>query len=206
MLLRSIVAVEMAAVNLFRVRIKVGDVGARIRAIRLRKGMTIPVLSQLSGLSPGFLSQIETGKASLSLESLAKIADSLGLCTGDLLTPEPPAPRVVRADHRPRVRWGDAPETEYLAPPVEASQLQAALVLLQPGGVAGGCDHAHPGEELVWVVAGRVRLVQGEHSVELADGDSALLDSRVPHSYEASPDRAAQILIVTAPPSEVPVG
>src|SRR5579884_1644597 len=178
-------------------RSKVQDVGTRIRSLRLRKGMTIPVLSQISGLSPGFLSQVETGKASLSLDSLAKVADALGLCTGDLLV-EPPSPRIVRADHRPRVRWGDAPETEYLAPPIEASQLQAALLSLPPGAMAGGCDHVHQGQELVWVLSGAVRVILGEREDELNAGDSILLDGRVAHTYEALGSAEARLLVITS--------
>ncbi len=180
------------------------NIGARIRALRLRKGMTIPVLAQLAGLSPGFVSQVETGKASLSLDSLGRIAEALGLCTGDLLE-APPAPRIVRARCRPRVRWGSSPEVEYLAPPVEANQLQGALLRLQPGGLAGGCDHAHPGQELLWVLSGTVRLLQGGHEIELTDGDSALLEGRVPHTYEAVGAEEAQFLVVTVPPAELPI-
>ncbi|MBI4493868.1 MAG: helix-turn-helix transcriptional regulator [Chloroflexi bacterium] len=181
------------------------DLGVRIRALRLRKGMTIPGLSQLSGLSPGFLSQIETGKASLSLDSLARIADALGLCPGDLFAAPPPAPRVVRAHRRPRLRWGDGPEAEYLAPLLEARAAQAALLRLAPGGRAGGCDHAHAGEELVWVLAGHVRVLQGEHTEELVEGDSALLDGRLPHTYEAMGADEARLLVISAPPAEVPL-
>ena len=181
------------------------EVGARIRSVRSRKGMTIPALSQLSGLSPGFLSQVETGKASLSLDSLSRVAEALGLCTGDLLAAPPPAPRIVRAAQRPRVRWGEAPETEYLAPPIEAGQIQGALLDLPTGGMAGGCDHAHPGQELVWVLSGAVRMIQGEHEVELTDGDSTLIDARVPHTYEALGPAGARLLLVTSPPAEVPI-
>jgi len=204
MLIESILAPHFDAVNLLLMGVTVQAVGTRIRAARLRKGLTIPVLSQLSGLSPGFLSQIETGKASLSLDSLTRIADSLGLCTGDLLAAPPPAPRVVRAEQRPRVRWGTAPETEYLAPPVEASLLQGALLRLPPGGMAGG-DHLHAGQELLWVLDGTVRVVQGEHEVELGAGDSVLVEGRVPHTYEAVGPGEARILVVTSPPAELPV-
>ena len=201
MSLEAILAACFAPVNILSMRENVGDVGGRIRSLRLQKGITIPVLSQLSGLSPGFLSQIETGKASLSLDSLAKVAEALGLCTGDLLV-EPPIPRVVRAGHRPRVRWGDAPEIEYLAPPIESSQLQAGLMCLPPGGMVGGCDHVHRGQEILWVLSGTVRVIQGEYDEVLGAGDSALVDARAAHTYEAVGSEEACFLVITSPPAD----
>lgn len=181
------------------------SMGARIRAVRMRKRMTIPALSQLSGLSSGFLSQIETGKASPSLESLARIAEALGLCSADLFEAPPPVPRVIPKDGRPRLRRGNGPEIEYLAPVLAARNIQAAIVRLTEGGMAGGCDHAHVGEELMWVLAGSVRVIQGEYAEDMNEGDSVLVDGRVPHTYEVTGPADARLLIISSPPAEIPL-
>jgi transcriptional regulator with XRE-family HTH domain len=60
-----------------------------IRALREEKGLTLGELERLSGVSKGYLSQLEGGKASNpSLDSLRKIAAALGVQISDLLGEE----------------------------------------------------------------------------------------------------------------------
>lgn len=180
------------------------SLGGRLRELRTRKGITIPTLASLSGLSAGFVSQVETGKASVSLDSLARIADALGLCLADLFDMPGAEPRVVRADRRPMLREGSEPPLALLTPPFHAG-LQVLLVDLEPGDLAGGCDHQHQGEEVAWVLAGQVRVTQGKHEVLLQAGDSALLGARLPHTYEVVGTEPARLLVAAAPAAPLPV-
>jgi len=54
-----------------------GMVGARVRAARARKGMSRRVLSEMSGVSPRYLAQLESGKGNISIALLLKIAVAL---------------------------------------------------------------------------------------------------------------------------------
>ncbi|MGO1880527.1 MAG: helix-turn-helix domain-containing protein, partial [Microbacterium gubbeenense] len=60
--------------------------GAAIRARRLDLGMTIVQLAELADLSHPFISQVERGKASPSLDSLARIARALGTSQVELMS------------------------------------------------------------------------------------------------------------------------
>ena len=53
------------------------SIGARVKALRTSKKLTLKQLSELSGLSIGFLSQLERGLSSIAIDSLAKLADIL---------------------------------------------------------------------------------------------------------------------------------
>lgn len=53
-------------------------VGARIRALRTRHGISLRSLAHQLGISPGALSQIETGKAGLSATRLYQVVKILG--------------------------------------------------------------------------------------------------------------------------------
>ena len=55
------------------------DIGQQIRKERLRNRFTLEQLSQRTGLSKSFLSQIERGLAQPSVASLKKIALELGI-------------------------------------------------------------------------------------------------------------------------------
>lgn len=53
------------------------SIGIKLKQIRTDKHMTLKELSELTGLSIGFLSQIENGKASVAIDTLSKIAEFL---------------------------------------------------------------------------------------------------------------------------------
>jgi mannose-6-phosphate isomerase-like protein (cupin superfamily) len=56
--------------------------------------------------------------------------------------------------------------------------------------------HAHHGDEHHVVLAGRWRMTQGEHSVELGPGDYLAWDPAIPHDVENVGDDEGTILIV----------
>jgi len=53
------------------------QVGDRVRAARARKGISRRVLSEVSGVSPRYLAQLESGKGNISIALLLKIAVAL---------------------------------------------------------------------------------------------------------------------------------
>lgn len=65
------------------------NIGARIKALRQEKGITLPALATKTGLSKGLISKIENNKdANPSLETLNKFADALDLTLAELLERE----------------------------------------------------------------------------------------------------------------------
>jgi transcriptional regulator with XRE-family HTH domain/quercetin dioxygenase-like cupin family protein len=62
------------------------DVGARIRAQREDRGLTVRGLAREIGTSASLVSQIETGKARPSVRTLYAITTALGVSVEDLLT------------------------------------------------------------------------------------------------------------------------
>ena len=52
-------------------------IGKRIQNIRKRRGLSQFSLSELVDLSPGYISYIETGVKSMSLDTLVSIANAL---------------------------------------------------------------------------------------------------------------------------------
>ena len=52
-------------------------VGQRIRQLRKSKGVTQDYVSELAGITSGYLGQIERGEKTPSLSTLAKIANAL---------------------------------------------------------------------------------------------------------------------------------
>jgi len=178
--------------------------GQKIKAFRQESNITIPQLADITGLSRGFISQVENDKASLSLESLKKVASAFKLPVKSFLEDEFFAPEVIRKNERPRIKFGDEPEIELLSTPF-GRQLQLAMVELPPGYQAGNCAHSHEGEEWIIVLFGKVKITQGDFSAILEEGDSIHWDGSCPHLCQNASDAPAKIIVALTPPAMLPV-
>jgi transcriptional regulator with XRE-family HTH domain len=171
-------------------------VGRQVRRWRTERGLTLARVAERSGLTVGYLSQIENDKASPSLAVLGQIADALDVSPAWFLMDDVPPPRVVRAAERP-VTTADGGRIEYVDGRT-SRDVSILEVTGRPGGRVGA--HAHPGDEHHVVLRGRMRLVQGEHSVEVGPGDYVRWDGSIPHDAEVLGDEDATMLIVRIRP------
>ncbi len=175
-------------------------VGAQVRKLRTDRGLTLAQVGERTGLNVGYLSQVETDKASPSLETLAAIADSFDVPIAWLLMDAAPPPRVVRRDERrlePLPMGGQLEEVDggYARGPrmVEGRML--------PGANTGLMTDA--GEEHHLVLEGRVRVRQGDFVADLGPGDYLVWDGTFPHSAENIGDCPSRILICTPGPNSI---
>lgn len=60
------------------------EIGKRLQEIRQKSGLTQEKLSELSGISSNFISQIERGRNKCSVETIYKLAEALNLPMNEL--------------------------------------------------------------------------------------------------------------------------
>ncbi len=156
------------------------DLGARLRSARRRKGLTLKEVAQVVGCSSSMLSKIETDHATPSLRTLHRITSALDTSIAHLFSEaRPQGLSLCRRGERPSVRVrprGGAPAifVERLSPTFPDQLLDANIHVLEPGAESGG-DISHAGEEVGYVLEGRVELqVDGEAHV-LEAGEFVLL-------------------------------
>ena len=177
-------------------------IGAQVRRLRTDRGLTLARVGELTGLNVGYLSQVETDKASPSLETLAALADAFGVPLSWLLVEAVPPPRVVRRGERRA--WTGPGEVRGEEVDGGLSRTLRIVEVRSPPGARIPL-HADPGEEHHLLLEGRLRLSQGEHAVELEPGDYLVWDGGFPHYVENVGDGPARILIVTTGPSGVSI-
>src|ERR1700734_3587796 len=132
-------------------------VGAQLRAARLAARKSMAEVAEEAGLTKGFLSKLERDLANVSVASLIRLCDALGVSVGSLF--QPSKGEVVRADERPTINFGGTGIKEYLLTPVHERRVQAILSDLEPGGGSGDEPYALPADvELVFILAGRPGL------------------------------------------------
>lgn len=178
--------------------------GQKIKTFRQESNITIPQLADMTGLSRGFISQVENDKASVSLESLQKITSALKISVKNLLEDESFPPDVIRKNQRPRIKYGDEPEVALLSTPF-GRQLQLMMVELPPGYQAGSCAHSHEGEEWIFVLSGNVKVSQGDFLAILQEGDSIHWDGSHPHLCQNASNSPAKVIVGLTPPAMLPV-
>ncbi len=169
-------------------------IGPQVKRLRLERGLTLSQVSATSGLNVGYLSQIENDKASPSLEALAALADGIGVPMAWFLLDTAVPPKVVRASERRSWSGPGGALVEEVDGGIPRD-IRIVRTRTEPGASTG--LHAHGGDEHHIVLSGRVRLMQGDHVVELGPGDYLLWDATIPHDAETIGDEPAELLIVS---------
>jgi transcriptional regulator with XRE-family HTH domain len=106
-------------------------VGAQLRAARLAARKSMAEVAEEAGLTKGFLSKLERDLANVSVASLIRLCDALGVSVGSLF--QPSKGEVVRVDERPTINFGGTGIKEYLLTPAHERRMQAILSDIAPG-------------------------------------------------------------------------
>src|SRR3954463_16587100 len=91
--------------------------GARIRAARTQRGLSVGDLAGAAQVSRSLISQIERGVATPSIETLPRLASAIGVPVFSLFLDEQSNQNIVRAADRRVVSYpGSAVTREILSP------------------------------------------------------------------------------------------
>lgn len=181
------------------------QLGKKIRDLRLRRGLTVQQLAEASGLSKGFISQVENERTSPSLATLGDLATALETSVAYLVVEEDQVPYVVRAHERQRVQVGGNTSRVEILSAHPKRNLELLMAELPPGMSAGDKRHYHHGEECMLCLEGRVSVNCGDHQLVLEAGDSCHYDGRVPHAIENCGSSPARVIIAITPAAFEPI-
>jgi DNA-binding transcriptional MerR regulator/quercetin dioxygenase-like cupin family protein len=175
--------------------------GARFRELRLRRGMTLREAAARSGLSSSFISSFERGLSGASLAVLQRLTAACGTTVAQLTRgASASAGRVVRAHERHVVDLG-GPGIRMEDLSNAPTALEGQLFVLAPGASSDGW-YAHPGEELMFVLCGRVAVWLGEEEYyELDEGDALTFPSTLAHRFRALATSETRLIWVNTPPT-----
>jgi len=177
-----------------------GELGRRIKMLRVERGLTLKDLEERGGISATHVSEIERGKASPTVGALGRIARALGMRPATLVEPRVlPEVSLMRASERRgrRVQWG-AVTLEPLTEPVHGSAISGQIVTL-PTGREPALVHRHEGEEWVTALAGVAEIRVDGRSFVLREGDSLHFRAHLEHGYVNLADRPAVLVMVVRP-------
>lgn len=188
--------------------INLADLGRRARTIRLARGLTLEEVVERAEFTISWLSKLENGLLSPSLEGLVKLADVLECRVEELVEGLSVRPRHVvvrRGQGRvepSRDRSGDT-QHEQLAATWRGRGMNPVILHVASTQEAGGrpISTSHDGERFLLVLSGAVKLYYGTESIQLAEGDSVYLDATITHRLVVSGRTKAKVLSVSFQPS-----
>ncbi|MFF4620924.1 helix-turn-helix domain-containing protein [Nonomuraea jabiensis] len=180
--------------------------GARIRAYRNMRHMTVRALAVQAKASASFISQLERGQTSSSIGMLRRIASALGLTVADLFNEaDEIGHRVVRREARPELHT--APGTrKFLISQRPLQNVEIYAAEFDPGSSTGDEPYTHgDSQEILLMLRGQVTLWLGSNGSTTAHllkpGDSVEYRTSVPHRVLNECDETAEILWVVSPPT-----
>ena len=177
-------------------------IAARVRALRLRGGLSLESLAAACGVSRSALSLIERAESSPTAVVLDRIAAGLGVPLGSLFG-SPPDEMAARplARHGDQPVWRD-PSSGYLrrsvSPGDEASPIQIVEVTFPAGGQVafetGQRDRII--HQQLWVLEGRIDFTIGSETHRLQTGDCLASRLDQPTMFHNPTTRAARYAVV----------
>ena len=177
-------------------------IGASLRTVRRRRGLTLRQVAEEAGVTESFLSQVERDIASPSIATLRRIAVALGTSIGVILDEAGPHGQLVRAGDRRVVSYPGLQARDEFLTEGSGAKLQVILSVVEPGGGTGSEAYSHESdEECLIVLEGCLDLWVGAEHHRLQTGDAIRYSSRIPHRNENPGPDTARILFVITPPS-----
>jgi transcriptional regulator with XRE-family HTH domain len=175
---------------------------ARLRALRVERAITLPAVAAKTGLSKGFLSQIERGMKAPSISSLLRISQVLGVTVGALFEPAAkpePGYSLVRRHQRQRyAREGSLYGYHYEAVAFRKAIKKMEPFIVSPPLLTPRKFFTHEGDELLFVLSGRIQVsLAGEH-IMLNPGDCLYFDASIPHRSRSLGKKLSRAIVVVS--------
>lgn len=174
-------------------------IGSLIRARRRQLSMTLKDLGAAARLSVSFLSQVERDQATPSLGALAGIARGLGVDMEYFIATPAIENGLTRAGDRHAFSLkGSSVLYERLSTDFPGQALSAFLIGIPPRHRSETVSHA--GEEIVYLIEGRLSVVVDGVATALGPGDSLHFRASSAHSWTNETDQTARLLWVGTVP------
>lgn len=189
-----------------QVNMNLEAVCGRIQALREDLGLTMQEMAEATGRSVIEYAAQESGEQEPSFTFLAKCAEKLGVDVIELLTGE--APHLNNYVHTPaeeglsiqrRAGFEYLHKAQYLknrlADPFLVTQPFSEENLNKPIHTS-----FHKGQEIDYVISGRMRFCYEGKNIEAGPGDLLMYDSGKPHGMIAIDGKPVTFIAITIPP------
>jgi transcriptional regulator with XRE-family HTH domain len=160
-------------------------IGANLRHLRTKKGLSLERLSKASGVSRAMLGKMELGRSMPTIKVLWKIARALGVPFSALIRdPADVQPTVVRSETASLLTSRDRTFVSHALFRLDAPRVVEFYELrLAPAAVERAVPHPPGTKETLVVADGSLGVVVAGKRHHLGRGDAISFAADVPHEY-----------------------
>ncbi|RQO75900.1 XRE family transcriptional regulator [Aquitalea sp. FJL05] len=179
------------------------DVGARLRVVRDRFGLSQRELAKRAGVTNGTISLIEQNRVSPSISSLKKVLEGLPMTLAEFFTfdVEPQQPRVFyQAKELPNL-GNDQIRLLLIGTAHERRDIAILKEHYEPGADTGPDMLMHEGQEGGVIIAGSIEITVNNETRILGPGDSYYFDSKLPHRFRNIGSEICEMVSASSPPT-----
>lgn len=175
------------------------NIGAKIKELRVAKGLTQEELADRAELSKGFISQLERDLTSPSIVTLVDILQCLGVTVAEFFA-EDKVEQVVFSDEDYFEKEDSdlKNKIEWIVPTAQKNMMEPIRLTLQPGGETYP-DNPHEGEEFGYVLKGSISIHVGSYTYIVKAGESFYYKPEKKHYITSK--KGAELIWVSTPPS-----
>lgn len=165
------------------------ELGARLREVRTKRGLSQTELAKLVGVTPSTISQIESNLIYPSLPALLKMAEVLSVDVSSFFQEKMNVARrlVFSPNESSEIKLSDMPEgalVAHLLIPVDFdAQAEPYLIELSPDSKLPSHFFIHKGEEFGYMLSGKLKMFVDKAVYNLKPGDVVFLTSEMPTQW-----------------------
>ena len=184
--------------------VNIADLGRRVRAARLARRLTLEEVVSRADFTISWLSKLENGQLTPSLEGLVKLAEVLECGVDDLVEGLSTPPRHVvtksgQGRMEPPRNGKTAAAIEHLADQWRGRAMQPTILHV-PASDRRHATESHDGQRFLLVLEGEVRFEYGDEVIMLGTEDSIYIDATIPHAIAAAGRSKARLMSVSYEP------
>ncbi len=179
------------------------DIGFKIKYLRSEKKLTLRQLSGLSGVSATQISEIERNLTAPTVPTLIKIVSALDTEVSIFFEKrDNKTISLVRKNDRLQlIDRKNKVFIENITTGITDSKIKAIIAHPPPGAenIPGG--YQHPGEELIYVIKGKIEVQLNDTSYTLEEGDSIHFRGEIRHIIKNISKEEVELLSIISPPN-----
>jgi transcriptional regulator with XRE-family HTH domain len=175
------------------------QISKKIKELRMKGGMTLKELSEITGLSVSFLSQIERGSTSLAITSLKSIADAFNVPMSYFFEEYENQNYIVKKDDQKQFTISGS-NICYTRLSGDFPQRKMEILLVNLPPISTYIEKtSHSGEEFHYILKGVVVFKIDQKEYVLKEGDSIHFPSYKMHSWKNPTNEEVLFISVLTP-------
>jgi len=175
----------------------IASIGRKVRQLRQQKTLSLQQLAERSGVSAAAIHKIERNGMVPTITTMMKLAAALNRSVAYFVEEEEgdrPAVAIRTGERKQVYTSKSGLELKSISGPYGRFFMAGAAATVEPGASSGPRPMEHPGEELVYVLAGSMVFDVGGEEYVLRRGDTLHFRTDRPHKWRNPSAKPARLI------------